>query len=215
MYSAQQIADALDFAVLRPTATTKDILAACEIVKQNNIRTICVAPVNVRLAVSTGAPVCAVVGFPHGTSTPRQKQGEALELIEYGAIELDVVINYSRLLEGDGELVAQELTEIIRLAKERQIIVKAILETCFYTNQALEEAAHFCIEFGIDFLKTSSGYGLHGATPQAVKILLRAVEGTDVQIKASGGIHCYNDAAKYLDLGCTRLGASRFKELLP
>jgi hypothetical protein len=56
---------------------------------------------------------------------------------------------------------------------------------------------------------------LYGAMPQAVKTMLAAVEGTPVQVKASGGIKSYNDATKFLDLGCTRLGASRFKELLP
>jgi len=215
MYTSEQIAGALDFAVLRPTATERDIRDACEMVLANNVRTICVAPIYVRLAVECGAPVCAVIGYPHGTTTPSQKRNEALAMMEDGAVELDVVINYGRLLDGDGGPVEQELTAIIDAARSRHVIVKAILETCFYTTPALEAAAQFCAELGVDFVKTSSGYGLHGATPQAVKTMLKAVEGTSTQVKASGGIQCYNDAAKYLSLGCTRLGASRFKELLP
>lgn len=132
-----------------------------------------------------------------------------------GARELDVVINYGRLLDGDGTPVEQELTAIIDLAHANGVLVKAILETCYYTTPALEASVKFCVELGVDFVKTSSGYGLHGATPQAVKIMLAAIEGTPVQVKASGGIKSYNDAAKFLDLGCTRLGASRFRELLP
>ena len=31
----------------------------------------------------------------------------------------------------------------------------------------------------------------------------------------TGGIKTYADAARYLDLGCTRLGASTYRELLP
>lgn len=215
MYTKEQIAEALDLAVLRPTASAQDIRDACELVVENQIRTICVTPIYVRLAAKCGAPVCAVIGFPHGTTTPSQKRNEALEALENGARELDVVINYGRLLDGDGVPVERELTAIVDLARANHIIVKAILETCFYTAPALEAATKFCSELGVHFVKTSSGYGLHGATPVAVKTMLRVVEGTDTQVKASGGIKSYNDAARYLNLGCTRLGASRFKELLP
>jgi len=215
MYSAKQIARSLDLAVLRPTATCEDIISACELVKQHQIRTICVAPIYVKLAVGEDAPVSAVIGYPHGTSTPSQKRDEAVAMMDDGAIELDVVINYGRLLDGDHVPVERELTAIVDLAKQRQVLVKAILETCFYTVSALEAATRFCVDLEVDFVKTSSGYGLHGATPLAVKTMLEVVRGTKTQVKASGGIVCYNDAAKYLDLGCTRLGASRFKELLP
>jgi len=216
MYTAEQIAQSLDLAVLRPTATCEDIISACELVKQHQIRTICVAPIYVKLAVGEGAPVSAVIGYPHGTSTPSQKRNEAVAMIDDGAIELDVVINYGRLLDGDHHSsVEQELTAIVDLAKQQQVLVKAILETCFYTVSTLEVATRFCVDLEVDFVETSSGYGLHGATPLSVKTMLEVVRGAKTQIKASGGIVCYNDAAKYLDLGCTRLGASRFKELLP
>jgi len=136
-------------------------------------------------------------------------------LLDDGVKELDVVINYGRLLDRYYTPVQQELTAIVEAAKSGGVIVKAIMEACYYTMGQLENAGRFCVDLGVDFLKTSSGYGLHGANPQNVKALLQAVEGTDAQVKASGGIKSYNDAAKFLDLGCTRLGASRFKELLP
>lgn len=215
MYNAEQIAQALDLAVLRPTAKAGDVLSACELVRKNNIRTLCVAPIWARFAVAENVPVCAVVGFPHGTATPSQKRNEAMSLLEDGVRELDVVINYGRLLDGDCEPVEQELTAIVEAAKTSGAIVKAILEACYFTMPALEDAARFCVELGVDFVKTSTGYGLHGANPQNVAALLKAVEGTDAQVKASGGITNYNAAAKFLDLGCTRLGASRYKELLP
>jgi len=184
-------------------------------VRKNKIRTICVAPTYVRLAVEQDVRVCAVIGFPHGTSTPSQKRDEAIDMMENGATELDVLINYGRLLDGDMTVVERELTAIVEAARPRHCVVKAILEACYYTMPLLEDAGRLCVDLGVDFLKTSSGYGLHGANPQNVKALLRAVEETDAQVKASGGIKSYNDAAKFLDLGCTRLGASRFKELLP
>jgi len=215
MYTAQEIASALDYAVLRPTATEEDIHIACKLVCAHNIHTICVTPIYARMAVELGAPVCVVVGFPHGTSTPSQKRDEAHSLMENNVKELDVVINYGRLLDGAPEIVEQELTAIVDLARQHRVIVKAILEACFYTMPQLDWASRLCAGLGVDFIKSSTGYGLHGATPQNIKTMRQAVIGTGVQVKASGGIVTYNNAAKYLDLGCTRLGASRFKELLP
>jgi len=215
MYTDKEIANALDLAVLRPTARAEDVLVACKLVRENNICTICVAPIYARLAVGEGVRVCAVVGFPHGNSTPAQKRDEAMALIDAGVQELDVVINYGRLLDCDGGPVEQELTAIVDFAQLKGVIVKAILEACYFTMPALKSAAIFCAQLGVDFVKTSSGYGLHGANPQNVATLLQAVEPYRCEVKASGGITNYNDAAKFLDLGCTRLGASRFKELLP
>jgi len=215
MYTADEIAQALDLAVLRPTARTDDVLAACKLVRKHNIRTVCVTPIYARFAVQQDVPVCAVVGFPHGTSMPGQKWNEAMALIKGGVQELDVVINYGRLLDGSAAAVEQELTAIVRIAQLKGVTVKAILEACYYTMTALEDAAKFCVQLGVNFVKTSTGYGLHGANPQNVAALMRAVKGSTCQVKASGGITNYNDAAKFLDLGCTRLGASRFKELLP
>jgi len=217
MYTAKQIAAALDLTVVRPTAGITSVLEACELAKEYGVCAVCVTPIYVQLAVEQGVRVCSVVGFPHGTSTPTQKRDEAAAMIDAGAVELDVVINYGRFLDGDGVTVERELTAILDLAHNRSdpVVVKAILETCFYSTPALEASSKFCAELGVNFIKTSSGYGLHGATPSAVRTMLEAVRGTPTQVKASGGITCYNDAAKFLDLGCTRLGASRFKELLP
>jgi len=93
--------------------------------------------------------------------------------------------------------------------------VKAILETCYYTPNQIREACRICVECGVDFVKTSTGCAHKGvATPGVVEIMLNAVRGSNVQVKASGGIHSYALAARYLDLGCTRLGASNFNELL-
>jgi deoxyribose-phosphate aldolase len=220
MYTAQQIANALDFAVLRPTASHTDIRFACELVRANNIRTVCIAPTYVEYAKKFGAPICAVIGFPHGTTTAEIKHQEALAAMDCGVEEIDVVINYGRFLDDDIQILEEELLPIIKDAHDttlgrKPVAVKAILETCFYTMQQIDYATRLCVDLGVDFVKTSTGFGLHGATPQAVKAMMQAVEGSKVQVKASGGITSYNDVAKYLDLGCTRLGASRYKELLP
>lgn len=216
MYTSQQIAEALDLAVLKPTTCDADIQKACNIVQAENIHSLCVAPVWVSRAVELDVPVCAVIGFPHGNTTPAQKRNEALAALDDGAVELDVVINYGRLLDGDVSTVERELTAVVDVARARNLTVKAILESCcFYPQDQLFSAARLCANLGVDFVKTSTGFAQHGATPIAVETMLKAVKGTGVQVKASGGISCYADAATYLLLGCTRLGASRFQELCP
>lgn len=215
MYIASRITRALDLAVLSPTARDGDIFDACERGKAYNVRTVCVPPIYVQKAVATGVPVSTVIGFPHGNSTPEQKCTEAIAMMDKGAVELDVVINYGRILDGDGRAVVKELTGILKEARPRGCVVKAILESCVYPPIPLFDAANLCARIGVDYVKTSTGYGGPGATTTAVKIMLDAVKGTATQVKASGGIKCHSDAVKYLDLGCTRLGSSCLKELLP
>ena len=94
------------------------------------------------------------------------------------------------------------------------MLVKAILETCFYTPDQIYQACKLCVESGVDFVKTSTGFGPGGAEAEAVKIMVDAVDG-EAQVKASGGIKTYSTAAYFLDLGCTRIGSSTYLGLLP
>lgn len=214
-YTQQQIADALDLAVLKPTATTDDVIAACELAAYYGIKSICVASSLVPRVRATGETACAVIGFPHGNMLPSAKRAEAVAAMKMGARELDVVVNYGRFLNGYLDYIPYELAGIVDSAKARGVVVKAILETCYYSPHQIRVACGRCIAAGVDFVKTSTGFGPAGATPEAVKIMIDAVRGTNVGVKASGGIKTYADAARYLDLGCTRIGASVYRELLP
>ena len=102
----------------------------------------------------------------------------------------------------------------VEYAHERGILVKAILETCHLTLPEIVNLSEVCIRERVDFLKTSTGFGPGGATPEAVRAMVKTAAGR-VGVKASGGIKTYADAARYLDLGCARLGSSCYWELLP
>lgn len=214
-YTHTEIAAALDLAVLKPTATMDDVKRACALANKYGIKSVCVAPVYLILADSRHHNVSTVIGFPHGNTVPHIKYEEAYFAIKHGAKELDVVINYGRFLDGDRNIIALELEPIASRARLHGVKVKAILETCYYSPAQLIDACNHCIEAGVDFLKTSTGFGHQGADPATVNLMLNAAEGTNVQVKASGGIKTYADAKRYLDMGCTRLGSSRFLELLP
>jgi deoxyribose-phosphate aldolase len=124
-----------------------------------------------------------------------------------------VVVNFGRFLEGNIETLRPELEGIVRDAHSCGVKVKAILETYYYNGQQIWNACRECVDAGVDWVKTSTGFAPGGATPEAVKIMLEAVAG-QAQVKASSGIKTQNDALLYLDLGCTRIGAGRYKELI-
>lgn len=211
-YTSEQIANALDYAVLSPQATVDDIRYGCAFANKHKLRSVCVASVNVNWASSIHPNVSAVIGFPHGNVNPFAKYEEAKLAITSGAIELDVVLNYGRYLGGDVNIIHQDLS-ICQYAQEHGVLVKAVLETCHYTTRQIYDACKRCVDEGVDFVKTSTG-AFDGATVYAVTAMLDAVNG-QCGVKASGGIKTYADVCTFLDLGCSRLGSSHFLELLP
>lgn len=213
-YTAEQIAATLDLAVLKPTATATDVRAACALAVARKIKSVCVAPVWVPMASDLYDNICAVVAFPHGNTLPEAKYAEAVAAMDCGAKELDVVVNYGRFLDSGKPDAFWEIGQIVKAARPRGVLTKALLESCCYTPEQLHRACRLCVEAGVDFVKTSTGFGPGGATPEAVKAMLEAVDG-EAGVKASGGIRTYADAALYLDLGCTRIGASTYLGLLP
>ena len=189
-------------------------MAACQLAEKYEIKSVCVPTSLVRFTSLLLGRVCAVVGFPHGNTSPSVKIVEAMLAMDAGAIELDVVINYGRFLDGDHGCVFDELEPIVALARRRGVLVKAILETCYYTPDEIRTACQLCASAGVDFVKTSTGFGTYGAVSEQVQVMLDAVKGL-CQVKASGGINTYADAMLFLDMGCTRIGSSKFAELLP
>jgi deoxyribose-phosphate aldolase len=212
-YTPTQIADALDFAILNPAASDADIQSGCEFANEHNLKSVCVYPQHVKFTARFHANVSAVISFPHGTASPLLKYREAVQAINDGARELDVVVNWQQFIGGDVSVLQKDLRCIREVVRTPGVIVKAILETCWYTPAQLIDACKRCADEGCDFIKTSTGHH-EGATVEAVETIMDAV-GDRVQVKASGGIKTYEDASKFLDLGCTRLGASRYLELLP
>ncbi len=218
-YTKEEICNALDYSVLKPTATSDDIVRACALANKNHIKSVCVPQIYVPLAVSLFNNVSTVIGFPHGNTPPSIKGIEAWSAIKAGAMEVDVAVNYGRFLDGDTNPMRKELNEIVRMAHHpsKQVIVKAILETCYYTPRQLIEACGILHKCGVDFVKTSTGFARKRPPNGNVYVLQRAIKDLEspMQIKASGGIKTYEDVCTLLDLGCTRIGSSSFYSLLP
>lgn len=199
----------LDYAVLKPDATHRDLDEAIAICKRFGVGNLCVKPCHVTYAVEqlqgTETSVSAVVDFPHGHAVPSIKRLEAEQAAQDGATEVDMVLNIAALKEGDTETVTREISAIVLSLAEKNVIVKVILETALLTPDEIRLGVACCIAAGAAFAKTSTGFASGGATPEAVALMIEEAAGR-IQVKASGGIRDRATAEHYLALGATRLG---------
>ncbi len=212
-YQGIDIAPFIDHALLNPTATPQQVRQWCEEADRFQFAAVCVYPVHVRQATELlqgkNPKVCTVIGFPTGATTSAVKLYEAQEAVENGATELDVVINLGWLKAGKTEELHREIAQI---CEETGQTVKAILETNLLTDAEKRLAAEICMDAGVAFLKTSTGWN-GGATVADVQ-LLKEVAKEQVGIKAAGGIRTIAQALELILAGATRLGTSRSVDLL-
>jgi deoxyribose-phosphate aldolase len=207
------LAPFIDHSLLNPTATPEQLEQWCEEADRFNFAAVCVYPDRVRQAVSIlhnkKPKVCTVIGFPTGATTSASKLYEAQEAVENGATELDVVINLGWLKTHKTNELHREIAEICEATEQT---VKAILETALLTDPEKKLAAEICMDAGVAYLKTNTGwYG--GATVADVR-LLKELTKEQIGIKASGGIRTRAQATELILAGATRLGTSRSLDLL-
>ena len=207
------LATYIDHSLLNPSATLEQVEQFCMEAERYHFPTVCVYPVAVPLArellQGKKTKVGTVIGFPTGATTSAVKFYEAQEAVENGAEELDVVINLGWLKAGKSEEIYREIAQI---CAETGQVVKAILETTVLTPTEKRLAAEICMDAGVAFLKTSTGW-FGGATVADVSLLHQITKGR-VGIKASGGIRTLSQALDLIEAGATRLGTSRGIDLL-
>jgi deoxyribose-phosphate aldolase len=216
------IAKLIDHAILHPTLTDQQIVAGCELAKQLSVASVCVKPYTVELAAKTlrdcDVGVGTVIGFPHGSNSTEIKVAESNWALDRGATELDMVVNIGKVRQADWDFVQKDIAAVVNAGHNRNAIVKVIFETDFVTEREDKiKLCHICEAVAADFVKTSTGFGFvkgpdgnynyAGASVSDV-ILMRETCSPNVQVKASGGIRSYEDATRFRDLGCTRLGTS-------
>jgi deoxyribose-phosphate aldolase len=211
-YPEINLAEFIDHALLNPTATSEQVVQRCTEADRFRFAAVCVYPVHVKQAVELlhgkSPKVCTVIGFPSGATTSATKLFEAQEAIESGATELDVVINLGWLKLGKTDQLHRELAEICEIAP----VVKAILEMSLLTDREKKTAVEVCLDAGVSFLKTSTGW-FGGATVEDVRLLKQA-SNDRVGIKASGGIRTPEQAIELILAGATRIGTSRGTDLI-
>lgn len=201
----------IDHTLLRPEASPDDISALCFEAAEYGFCAVCVNPCYVRQAAaelrSCGVKVASVVGFPLGASVTSVKAFEAARAVNDGADEIDMVMNIGFLKSGNAARVLGDIAAVTSEAHAGGAKVKVIIETCLLTDDEKVLACLLSQEAGADFVKTSTGFGPGGTTPEDVALMKKAV-GNALGIKASGGIHTLNSALIMIDAGADRLGVS-------
>lgn len=202
------IAQYIDHSLLNPTATAQDIERCCMEAYQYNFPVVCIYPNAVKQAVqllhNKPPKVCTVIGFPTGANTSGCKLYEAQEAVENGADELDVMINLGWVKAGKSEDIYREIAQICEATNKP---IKAILEMSLLTKTEKRLVAEICLDAGVAFLKTSTGWN-GGATVEDVKFL-KKITVDRIGIKASGGIHTLAQAYSLIEAGANRLGTSK------
>lgn len=216
------IAQYIDHAALHPTQTKEDILKELEIAKAYNTASICVKPYSVKLATDflkgSEVKVCTVIGFPHGSNIIETKVAEAAQAIKEGATEIDMVINIGKALECDWAYIETEISSILSECKKSQALLKVIVETDYVNKtESLIKLCEICSKVGVDYIKTSTGFGFHkndegilicnGAQLEHIKLFKKHLS-NGVKIKASGGIKNISQAKAFIEAGAERLGTS-------
>ncbi|MEQ1474404.1 MAG: deoxyribose-phosphate aldolase, partial [Candidatus Acidiferrum sp.] len=124
-----------------------------------------------------------------------------------GAQEIDMVISVGTLKAGDDAAVLREIKNLARAVRERQGILKVIIETSLLSEDEKLRACKIACEAGADFVKTSTGFSSAGATVADVG-LMRGVVGPGMGVKASGGVRTLGDLLKMVEAGANRIGTS-------
>ena len=200
----------IDHTLLKPTATKEDVIQLCKEAKQYKFFSVCVNSCYVGLAKAelknTTVKVCSVIGFPLGAMSTRAKVFETQQAINEGAVEIDMVINLGFLKSKDFDAVCRDIESVKNEMQDK--VLKVILETCYLDNDEIIKASELAIQSGADFIKTSTGFGIGGATVNDVKLMKSVANNSNVKIKASGGIRDYKTAMEFINLGVERLGVS-------
>jgi deoxyribose-phosphate aldolase len=205
-----ELARILDHSVLKPESTQNDIQAGIDAVRTLGVGFYCVQPCWVKLAATalagSAATVVSVVGFPHGCDLPDVKARAAALAVADGAREIDMVIDIGALRSGRQDIVAADIDAVVRAVPG--VPVKAILETSALDDAQKRLACRIAVAAGAAFVKTSTGFHASGgATVDDVR-LMREIVGTEVGVKASGGIRTLADAMAMIDAGANRIGTS-------
>jgi len=199
----------IDHTILRPETTRAEVQRLCGEAKRYGFGVVfvpsCFAEEAVALMAGTAIRVGVPIGFPLGWQTTRTKVAEAIEGLEKGALELDMMINVSRLKSGEYDAVRQDISEVVRATPGAGH--KVILETGLLTQEEKKIACRLVVEAGADYVKTSTGFGPGGATVEDVRLMKEAVAGL-AKVKASGGIRDLKTTLALLEAGADRIGTS-------
>jgi deoxyribose-phosphate aldolase len=212
-----EVAKLIDHSLLKPTFTTAELRSGCELAVRYDVASVCILPYALPLCAeilgASGVLPSTTIGFPHGGHHARVKAREAEQALEDGARELDMVVNIGAALSADWRGVSADIAAVLEPVRARGQKLKVIFETCYLNAEQKVRLCEICGELGVDWVKTSTGFGSGGATVEDVA-LLRRHSPLHVAVKASGGIVDLDTVLRLRAAGANRIGSSRTAEIL-
>ncbi|HIZ21769.1 MAG TPA: deoxyribose-phosphate aldolase [Candidatus Blautia faecigallinarum] len=206
--NSSEILSHVDHTQLKAYATWDDIIKLCEEAIRLKTASVCVPPCyvgKIREAFTDQVRICTVVGFPLGYSVTEAKVAEVKQALLDGADEIDVVVNICDVKNHDFGAVKEELTKIRKACGTH--ILKVIIETCYLTEEEKIQLCGIITQTGADYIKTSTGFGTAGAKLSDIELFKEHI-GSQVKIKAAGGIRSAESMEAFLNAGCDRIGSS-------
>ncbi len=200
-----------DHTILKPSTTEEQLKKVCDDAIKYGFCSVAVNTGMVKKCAEflndSGVLVDAAVGFPLGITTVEVKAFETEQAIENGADEIDYVINIGKIKQGDTDYIRSEMKTIIDICRKHGVTSKVIFENCYLTDEEKTELCKIAKEIKPDFIKTSTGFGPSSATVHDVKLMKDAV-GSDVKVKAAGGVRTLADCLAMIEAGAERIGCS-------
>ncbi len=224
----KELAKMIDHSILHPTLTDEDLKKECEVAKKYDVASVCVKPYAVgqatELLKGSDVLVGCVIGFPAGNSAIEVKAFEAEKACKDGAVEIDMVINIGKALQGDWEYIEKEIQAVTNVCHKNGAIVKIIFETDYVTKETdIVKLCKICTTVGADYVKTSTGFGFvkqpdggynyTGATIPNLRLMKKNV-GPKVKVKAAGGVRTLDGLLAVQKAGATRCGATATKIII-
>jgi len=212
----EELALYIDHTLLAANASESKIDQLCKEAYQYHFASVCVNSCWTARCYQhlKGSPVnvCTVVGFPLGAMKSESKAFEASQAISDGAKEIDMVINVGALKDKKYDFILEDIKKVKASCGDKAIL-KVIIEACLLTDEEKVKVCELSKEAGADFVKTSTGFSTGGATVEDVK-LMRQTVGSEIGVKASGGIRDRKTAEAMVEAGASRLGTSATVEII-
>ncbi|MFD1038526.1 deoxyribose-phosphate aldolase [Virgibacillus byunsanensis] len=206
----KDLAKYIDHTQLKPDTKEEKIQQIVEEAKEYGFASVCVNPYWVPYCYNylkeTDVKVCTVIGFPLGSFSTATKVFETKQAIQDGATEVDMVINVGELKSGNDDVVKEDIQAVVKAAKGGAL-TKVIIETSLLTQNEKIRACKLAKEAGADFVKTSTGFSGGGASVEDIR-LMREIVGSEMGVKASGGVRDLETTEAMIEAGATRIGAS-------
>ncbi len=207
----ETIAKMIDQTLLKAYVSDQEFQKFCEESARYQFKMVAVnsAPVKKCREFLGDSPVHvgAAIGFPLGQTTIESKAFETRQAIEQGADEIDYVINIVELKNRNMDYIKQEMQTIVDICRKHEVTSKVIFENCYLTEEEIKMLCLIALEVGIDYVKTSTGFGTGGATPEDVR-LMKSMVGDKIKVKAAGGIRDLDTALLMIEAGASRIGTS-------